>query len=119
MIDVENKTIYFGYGDVVIGNYLNAIVFTEIEPPVKVGSSVSIETAEQTATGSEITIAFNNIESFTDFKNAIKNINGKDCLQCNYNGHTLDFSNYNKKSIEVILNKLENIALFFILPMAC
>lgn len=119
MIDMENKTIYFGYGDVVVGNYLNAIGFTEIEPPVEVGSSLSVETTIQTATGPEITIAFNNIESFTDFKNAIKTINGKDCLQCNYNGYTLDFSNYNQKSIEIILDKLEVIALFFILPMAC
>jgi hypothetical protein len=119
MINANNKTIYFGYGDVVLSDYLNAIGFTEIEPPVEVGSSVSVETTKQTATGPEITIAFNNIESFTDFKNAIKTINGKDCLQCNYNGYTLDFSNYNQKSIKVILDVLERISLFFILPMAC
>ena len=119
MIDMENKTIYFGYGDVLVTNYLYSIGFAEIKPPVEVGSSVSEEIAKQTATGPEIVIGFNNIVSLADFKNAIKSINGKDCLQCTYNGYTLDFSNYNQKSIKIILNTLEKIVLTFILPMAC
>ena len=70
--------------------------------------SISKDIANQTATGPIITIKLSTIESFADFKNAIKTINGKDCLQCTYNDYILDFSNYNQKSIEVILNILKN-----------
>ena len=121
MIDMENKTIYFGYGDVIINIDIcaNSIRFIEINSPVELNISVSKEIINQTATGSIITIELSTIGSFADFKNAIKTINGKDCLQCTYNDYILDFSNYNQKCIEAILTQLEKLLLSIIIPMSC
>lgn len=119
MIDMENKTIYFGYGDICVNYTLNSIRFIEIIPPVEVGQSIPYEIMDRATIKSVITIKLNTIEKLIDFRNTIKTINGKDCLQCTYNDYILDFSNYNKKSINVLLTQLEKLIQIIILPIAC
>ena len=44
MIDVENKILYFGYGDIKVGNMHSAgLCFKEFKPPVEVGTVLTDE----------------------------------------------------------------------------
>jgi hypothetical protein len=119
MIDMEKKTIYFGYGDILVTNYFNKIIFTEIEPPVEIGTDVSEETKKQTSTGSFIIIEFETLKNLVDFKNLIETINSECCLQFTYDDYTLDFSNYNQKSIDVVITQFTRVMNNSLISMAC
>lgn len=119
MIDVNNRLICFGYGDVKVSyNHMSGIKFVGFEPPpgMSVGTLLDKECVETTDT---IEISFSTIDELMDFKRLIDEIDGESNASFAYRDWMFDFSNYNRQSIIVILFYIELVERYFISLTAC
>lgn len=108
---IKNKTIYFGYGDVLVGsNIFYKLTLTEIETPKEIGKPPEGEYKEiQTI---NLTVDYN------DLKEA-KRILNREINSIKIGEYILDFSNYNKKSVDVLIKHLTNALDMYMLTLAC
>ena len=97
---VEGKVIKFGYGTVCVGsNYQGQVTFRSIKPPQEVGSGIVYNRDIE---------FFNDMISIDMLKNShiLKSqleIHQSPAIII-INEYTLDFSNFNRKSVEVVLD---------------
>ena len=117
MIDIENKVIKFGYGDVQIGFSLNMLIFTWLKTPVEVGSPINKDMNIELLS-EPIKFEFNEIEELAKFKRLVESINENNLL-FTYKDYTFDYSKYNKESINVLLNNIQRLLNVLIIPTAC
>lgn len=125
MIDIKNNILHFGYGDINVGHSLYTLIFRGFKPPIEVGTHISKEVIQE-----------NNIEWLTEmfyldlrdiqeiltFENLLKQIienGGENFIQFKFKDFTFDFSNYNKKSVEVILLQLAVVRNNLLQVIAC
>lgn len=92
---IKDNVIYFGYGDIAVytcGDYLTLQWF---KPPLEIGSSLK---------GKEVTWLSEQIKLWVTRKNLndLDKIDGKVNKQLIMGDYILDFSNYNKTSIEMV-----------------
>lgn len=122
MIDIENKIICFGYGDVQVGSTWSVIKFRGFKPPVEIGTIITDEVIEDNNLEyitEPIAINFATIEELINFKKLVEDIDGNNNICFEYCGYTFDFSNYNQKSIEVVLYHIGKIRQYLVSLMAC
>lgn len=122
MIDIEKKNIYFGYGDVQVGSVFSTINFRGFKPPIEVGARITNEVIKNNNleyVTESIVINFTTMNELMNFKKLVEEIDGKNNICFNCHGYTFDFSNYNQKSIEVVLYYIEMIRRYFVTLMAC
>lgn len=103
MVDVENKIVYFGYGDVCVNAWIwvGTIVFTNIKPPCKCGESLRNKNVEYDS--QSITINLYNLDLYDLFKTV-----SEDNKIVKYKGVTFDFTNYNQASVDVCVKSARN-----------
>ncbi len=118
MINIEKKTIYFGYGDVQTGSGASLMLtFTGFKPPMEVGTEIIDQVIEYIT--EPIKLKFTSIEELMGFKKLVDEIDGETNTYFQYRDYVFDFSNYNPKSIEIILKHIKNLQSHFIYLMAC
>ncbi len=100
---IGNK-IKFGHGDVAVmgDSLLERITFASMKPPLECGSRIT----------SDMDVEFNekiiiNGDGTLDLYNLIKTVNKNNTI-VEYKGYVLDFSNYNEKSVEIVLKHSHN-----------
>lgn len=110
MVDVENKIVYFGYGDVAVGSdsITGRMSFENIKPPQEIGSSLD---GKQIEYGEEIIVS----EKHThELYNLFKTVS-EDNMIVEYDGITFNFEKYDQKSVEVCLKHAWNTVWYLIL----
>ena len=109
---IIGNIIKFGYGDIVVGHIFNHLTLDGIDQQFEPGSGV---TEDQESTFKFITepidIEFTSFAAIKKFKTQLLKVNGESNKIIEMSGYTLDFSNYNAKSIDVIIHHLEKISL--------
>ena len=122
MIDVNNKIIFFGYGNVQVGHNMTTIDFTGFKPPTEVGAEITDEMVKDKDfeyNTEPIKFNFETITQVMHFKDLVKSIIYAKDKYFKYNDYIFDFTNYNKKSVKVVLMHIEKIENWFLMPMTC
>lgn len=122
MINIDEKIIRFGYGDVSVGANFSMIILRGIKPPIEIGTIINdkvIKDNNLEYISEPIIINFTTMEELMNFKKLVEEIDGENNICFEYSGYAFDFSNYNQKSIEVVLNCIERICQYLISLMAC
>lgn len=117
MIDIENKILKFGYGDIAVGfdSFNYSVIFTEFEPDKEPGYSLTQEDKEtlnfKEETRTEIIILSRvddySFTKYNQFEYFLKKVMMRDIDCFDFEGYTFDFSNYNEKSVLVCLSDLQ------------
>lgn len=113
---IKDNIISFGYGDILVGYSMNMIKLSEIKPPVNVGDWLEI--AKLKDKGIEVTkivrlkVELSDLYKFSDVENnLIKHIIIDD--------YTLDFTNYNQESIEIVKQAMTKALHYDLMCLAC
>ena len=122
MINVDKKIIRFGRGDVQVGGTWSTITFTGFKPPIEIGTRITDEVIKDKNLEyitEPIRINFKTMEELMSFKKLVEEIDGKTNTYFKYRDYVFDFSNYNQKSIEVVLYHIGRIRQYLVSLMAC
>lgn len=96
---VEGKVIKFGYGTVGVSCLLQYVAFRTIKPPVEVGGNVRREDTEFIGEPLLIDMGF----YYDKLVGELEKVSPSNILSVDVGDYTLDFSNYNPKSVEVVI----------------
>lgn len=121
MIDIEHKILKFGYGDIEIGSYSVGLKFRGIKPPVEVGSVLSDKFISEHNIEPMTTwmyLRFKSLQELLNFEQLLNQVDVK-FTSFTYAGITFDFTNYNKKSINAVLNHLGFVRQNLLYVVAC
>lgn len=123
MVDTKNNIISFGYGDVQVysSTFKHSIIFRGFKPPVEIGTALDelIENENIEFITEPIEIKFATMKELNEFQKLVNKIDGKNYTQFTYRNYIFDFSNYNPKSIDVMLYSIANVKRYFMHLMAC
>lgn len=125
MIDMENKTICFGYGNVQVGHSIYSLYFRGFKPPIEVGTMITEEVIKDNNIKwltDKIYLDFRDMQEILTFENLIKQVRdngGENFTQFKFKDFTFDFFNYNEKSISIVLIHLAVVRDNFLQIIAC
>jgi len=99
---IKGNTIYFGYGDVLVGSkpFSNHITLKLIEPPKEIGSSPEIGTFTELQ---QITLKVD-----SGHLSKLMSINLQIVTDFEIDDYILDFSKFNKDSVKVVVDCIFN-----------
>lgn len=112
---IIGKRIIFGKGTILVGAEHRRIILTEIRPPKEIGSRVRAGEAEEIKS---ITIE----ASYDEFDKLIEHLHGLEkqkCKELEFKGCVLDFNEYNKKSISVLIDNIYTAQGILLIALAC
>lgn len=115
---LDNKTLYFGYGDICVGFDLFNLTFREFEPPIEVGTWFKDE-SEVNWLSERFSIPIIRYEEAQQLIKLLDSMDGKDNFKFDFKGWTFNFSNWNPKSVEVIKKYVSCIRSNLLLTLAC
>lgn len=121
MIDVENKILKFGYGDIAVGSSNICLSFRGFKPPVEVGTQMTDEFIFKNNiehTTNWIHFYFTSLEELFQFEHLINNV-CKESPTFTFKDYVFDFSNYNYESAMCIINHLNVVKTNMLLVLAC
>lgn len=115
---IENRLL-FGYGDIGVGFNTFGLTFTQLKPPVEIGATLDPEYCDKYGVefGKEYSLPMK-LEEVHELERKINIVTKENCV-FEYKGFIFDFSRYNEGSIDVVIKKLKNPPLLFLLPYAC
>jgi len=117
MIDFKTKTLYFGYGDIAVGNTTIALRFRQFEPSMEVGADII--DGEMNFTSNGINIYLCSYAEVECLERLLDKMTGRDFFYFIFKEWTFNFANWNPKSIEVIKAHLNIVKNNMLAPMAC
>ena len=118
----DNKTLYFGYGDICVGNTTFGLTFTEFEPEVEVGTVITPELEKEKSIkyiSEKFIIPIKCYEEAKELGRLLDSMDGKDNFQFDFKGWRFNFSNWNPKSIESIKRHLAVVRGNLLMCCAC
>ena len=120
MIEIryDNKTLYFGYGDICVGSNALSLRFREFEPPLEVGTWFE-DGIEVNWLSEPFYIPIEYYEEAEALEKLLDNMDGKDNFQFDFKGWRFNFSLWNPKSVEVIRLHLNAIKSNLLMCIAC
>lgn len=112
----KDKTIKFGYGTVLVNSdeYFREVTLKYIKPPKEVGEII-LDNKSFTVLD-EIVFEFG--KDMLLFYEELKQITPENTV-LEFRGYKFDFSNYNEKSVEVVLRGFKRAIQGFLLALAC
>jgi hypothetical protein len=112
---IDGNILKFGYGSILVSSNpsRNELEFIEIKPPVEIGSNPSEGSFEKGKVvgfyyASDLWTLIKRLETVDEINNTIK-----------FRGYIFDFTNYNDKSITVVLRGVRNFCHSILRTMAC
>lgn len=114
MIDIENKILKFGYGDICVNfdSLRYCIFFIEFEPVKYPGYKFEKDESVNFKPETEIEINILSKDDnfsfakYSQFECFLKMVMSGDISCFDFDGYMFDFSNYNEKSVLACLNNL-------------
>ena len=119
---IINNIIKYGYGDILTGFYNNQegiwdkfiVHVTQIKPPQEIGESIRGKKCDV-----EKEICFKTTyEEICKLEKELLNINSTNSI-IDFSDYILDFSNYNPKSVNVVLKGVMQAIETYLRPLAC
>ena len=117
-IRLDNKTLYFDYGDICVGDNGLALQFREFEPPIEVGTWFE-DDSKVNWLSEQFSIPITYYEEAEALEKLLDDMDGKDNFQFDFKGWRFNFSLWNPKSVEVIKLHLNAIKRNLLMCMAC
>lgn len=108
----KDKVFYFGYGDIAVGHFIGELKLTPFKPPQEIGNIVDCNLIEEE--GETIKLSVTPIELFM-----IEKVFNKQITKFEIGDYTLDFTNYNEKSIQVVYTHIKQAICNNLLCLAC
>ena len=114
---IKDNRILFGYGTVVVGsiNIPGNISFQTSAVAHTVGESLEPESA---GTGPQISIPMT-LEFYMELSQNLQRVEKREIDTFAFCGYSLDFSNYNPGSIQVVRKHAKNAMSNYLMAMAC
>lgn len=110
---IKDNIIYFGYGDIVVGqDGWGSITLQQFKPPQEIGKSIDKKVSEYTSELIVLKVSLVDYRAICDLKKA-KN------KQHQIGKYTLDFNNYNEKSIDVVTHQIDLTNRYSNFALAC
>lgn len=124
MIEVrlDNKTLYFGYGDICVNSTALGLTFTEFEPEIEVGTVMTPELKKEKGIkfiSEKFIIPIECYEEAKELDRLLDSMNKNGTFQFEFKGWIFNFSNWNPKSIEGIKLHLSAIRSTLLMCSAC
>ena len=123
MIDFKNNILYFGYGDILVNNYLSGLMFVNCKPPVEVGTDINDEIKEKLGvkyTSDWITIPITTYDEAKYFGKLLdKVLADSTIIEFKFKDYKFNFSNWNPKSVEVLKAHLSVVRMQLLACLAC
>ena len=104
---IDGNIIKFGYGDILVGSILNCITIVGIDKAFEPGMTFSEDNVKFITDTLHIT--FNTIIQITSFRYSLLKLEKSENKIFEYGGWIFDFTNYNQKSVDVVLSHLDNV----------
>jgi len=113
---IKGNTVYLGYGDVAVNATItDKIEFINIKPPYTIGESLIgvegieyLESIEEKLSYNDCREILEQLKEITEENNIIK-----------IKEITVNFSNFNQKSVDVVIRAVKHIMRNYIKLMAC
>lgn len=115
---IKGNRIEFGYGDVLVGFHAFGFRVENVKPPLEVGQKVTPSEFKNYDISNQIIIPLNGLEDLNELCGLIKSVTENNRI-VEFNSYVFDFSNYNKKSVEVVLNVLNKPHPMWLMTLAC
>lgn len=120
---IKGNIIKFGYGDILVGCYNNiddnwdkfSLHLTAIKPPQEIGESV---VGKEYDILEDLNIIANSEEIFR-LRCVLSEIFQSGSKVINFKDYVLDFTEYNKKSVEVAIRATDQAIQMYMRPLAC
>ena len=122
MIDFKTKTFYFGYGDILVNNFIFGLRFVECEPPVEVGMELDDELEKKLGVkyiSDWVTVPIKTYDEAVKLTKLLDKIDGRDYTHFYFGDYIFDFSNWNPKSIESVKRHLKVVKSNLLMCCAC
>lgn len=122
MIDFKTKTLFFGYGDILVNHSIFGLIFVECEPPIEVGTCVTEKIKNELnikLISDIINIYIETYEEAMQLRRLLNNLDGKDCCQFVFKGYRFNFFNWNVKSVESVKRHLDFLIEILLIGSAC
>lgn len=120
-IRLDTKTLYFGDGDICVGNSTFGLTFREFEPPIEVGTVITDELEKKIMleyTSEWFTLPIKTYEEAMTLDKLLDKMDGRDFYYFHFGDFTFNFANWNPKSIEVIKGHLSIVKSNLLMCMA-
>lgn len=117
---IKGNRIEFGYGDVLCGVNNIGVDYTNVKPPLEIGTCIK-DTGlelEHFEIGKQVVIPLHGLEDLNELCRLIKSVT-EDNPVVEFGGYVFDFSNYNRKSVEVVLKTLNKPHPMWMMTLAC
>lgn len=111
---IDARVVKFGYGTVVVGSYYTELTIQAIKPPQEVGGLLTEDTQVEYI-GERIKFPMS--KYYHELKEKLEAIQGP--CSITFCGYIFDFTNYNRKSIDVILSHAQSAYRNYIRLIAC
>lgn len=98
------EIINFGNGDIIVTTTINALIIKQIDRQLDVGEIIGNNSTHPHGIKNQFTLPINNYEELMQFKKLL--VNAYQDRVFEYKHLTLDFSNYNRKSVDCILDQV-------------
>ena len=120
---IKGNIIKFGYGDILVGCYCNVdddwdkfnLHLTSIKPPQEIGESVI---GKEYDILEDLFISANSEEIFR-LRGILSEIFQSSSKVINFKNYVLDFTEYNKKSVDVVIRATDQAIQMYMRPLAC
>ena len=115
---IVGNVVKMGYGSVAVGSAMDKLTFKYIKPPQEVGAKVDLRKGDVEVVGYELRVSVD-LDDIRYLQEKCAKVADRTITMFEYKGIVLDYSNYNPKSIDVLLEHLEGIFNYHISLMAC
>jgi hypothetical protein len=111
---IKGKTVYYGFGDIYndCSGY-NELIFNSIEPSQEIGTSVNVLHSKIVHS---LSVALT-YEELCKLENELNALHQAEIIKVK--NITLDFTNFNQKSVNAVLNSVEYLITNQLFLMAC
>lgn len=115
---IKDNTIYFGYGDILVGSSIYGLIFESVSNHYKIGTEPSDLNYEVL---SVVSIGLLDIFECTIFKEYLNKVLDNEISRFKFKDYYFDFSKSNLDigSIYVCMNKLDKVVRWRCIPLAC
>ena len=115
---IENNTIKFGYGTILIGSnqLTRTVLLQHIAPPKEIGKDLTKEDIADIVVINEIEFKYE--RDMNEFYNELIKINENN-TQLEFRGYKLDFSKYNEGSVKTLKQAVKRTISGCTIALAC
>lgn len=115
---IVGNVVKMGYGSVGVSSVMDVLSFKYIKPPQEIGAWIDLHKGNIEVVGHELRVTVD-LDDIRYLQEKCAKVADRTIDMFEYKGIVLDYSNYNPKCIDVLLEHLEMIFNYHISLMAC